>query len=1698
MEANPETIAVNDQAIAEQGASAAAFDRLLAQYRGSARSQREKGNLFEQLVRAYLRLDSQMRLQFARVYAWRDWPGAAGRPDTGIDLVAIEHRDMPSDGEVTPDTPAVAVQCKFYAPQTKIQKEHLDSFLSESGKEPFKRRIFVETTGVAWSQNAEAAIQGQSKPVTRIGLTDLRASNIDWKTYDFATPELSPTLQAHKRTLAHQTKAINDVMTGFETHDRGTLVMACGTGKTFTSLQIAQKFAERGDSAGARILFMVPSLALMSQTMHEWAAEVSVPFTAWSVCSDTKVNRKRADRDDIADIATMDLQIPPTTDAASLADSLTQARPNEGLQVVFATYQSIGVIHEAQVLAGEAWRDFDLVICDEAHRTTGAKLANEDESAFTRIHDNTYIRADKRLYMTATPRIFNPTTKKAAREKDAVLSSMDDQAIYGPVFHRLGFGQAVAGGLLTDYKVVVLQVPEDQITSIFQQGDEYGELSIPEAAKLVGCWNALAKRKNSFTDTQYGDDTNPMRRAVAFVKDIKTSKLVATEFQNLVNQHLQNLTNADPSDNLAVQCRHVDGTMNAVQRGEALDWLKADPGENYPVCRILTNARCLSEGVDVPTLDAVLFLNPRKSFVDVIQAVGRVMRRAPGKRFGYIILPVAIPAGIAPEEALNDNKRFEVVWQVLQAIRAHDERFDATINAIEYNESQPENIIVDVLNFQKPQHPEVIGSGGGCGSDSGEGDTTQTVGTGTDSGTGTATSFQQVMFPASQWKDAVYSKIVKKVGNRLYWDDWSKDIGKIAQRYISLIETLLQNEVNSDYFGQFVDALQKTLNPGVDRKQAIAMLAQHLITKPLFDAMFPDQEFTSQNPVSHAMQGILDRLAENRVFETEREPLEKFYQTMTEKIRAIDNLAGKQEIMRTLYDKFFSKAFPKLGNRLGIVFTPVPVVDYILHSAHEALVKHFGKGLGDEGVAIIEPFLGTGTFITRLLQSGLISPSQLEHKYRHEIFANEIVLLSYYIASINIEQVYREIRLEQGIDEGYVEFPGITLTDTFQLAERQNQIPCIGDFQANLKRVQAQRAAKIQVVVMNPPYSAGQKKANDNNQNLKYPWLDGRIADTYAARSSATNKNSLYDSYYRALRWATDRIGQEGVIAFVSNNSFIDGSTADGVRLTWVDEFSDIYVYNLRGNARTQDERRRQEAGNVFGEGSRTGVAITILVKKPHTDTARKRSARIHYAEVDDYLTAQEKLDVLSDETSITGTDQRGKFEAITPNSHGDWLNQRDDKYLEYQSLGEKKTKSKDYGQAIFRQYSRGLATSRDVWCYNYSHQAVTVNMSRMINNYNKEVAVGNTSDTANTDPTKISWNRQLFKDLDKHKIHEFKETAVQAAVYRPFCKQTVYFDRDMNDMVYQLPQIFPTQGHPNLAVVTDSDSVKSGAGLMVNYLPDLHVVGTSQAFSLYTWEKIDKNKPDGGFDLDALGDAPAEYAGDLDLSRPLEQQIPLRIDGYRRRENITDDTLKAYRKHYADLGITKEDIFFYIYALLHHPEYRQRFQADLKKMLPRIPHVPGFHDFAAIGRKLADLHIHYETAEPYPEVKEQWSLDAPTDPWQKYHIVKPAWSKQPSKRSKDHTTLVYNDYLTFTGIPREANAYKVGGSSPLGWVIDRYQIKTNKPSGITNDPNDYCRELNDPAYIARLIPSLVTVSMRTQSLITQLPKLQLDQVAID
>ena len=1663
--------------------SKSALDALLDEYRARAKSEREKGTLFEELTRQFLLHDARFAHQFKEIYLWSEWPERR-TGDTGIDLVAI-----PVDEHAGP----VAIQCKFYALGHRIQKADIDSFLSASGKEPFGRRIVVDTSGAPWGKNAQDAIEGQQIPVSRITLADLRDSDIDWRTYSLGSTQ-APKTRERKVPRDHQVRARSAVMSGFEEHNRGTMVMACGTGKTFTALTIAREFVEK-EGGTARILFAVPSLALLKQTLDDWAAEADGAFTAWAVCSDTKVSSSA--RNDMAEESAVDLPIPATTDGQRLADSLNANNATEGLQVVFATYQSIEVIHRAQEIAGDEWRDFDLIICDEAHRTTGATLTGEDESAFTKIHSDEFIRRAKTLYMTATPRIFAENAKNRASEKDAILTSMDDQETYGPVFFRLGFGQAVKENLLTDYKVIILTVSEEEVSQHYQAIAEMGgELNLDTAAKLTGCWNALAKRKNRGSDVDYGEDHAPMRRAVAFCKDIKASKAVATQFPDLVNGPfgLSDLSNDDASDNLQVECHHVDGTMNAAVRAREMDWLTEGAGtDEVPVCRILTNARCLSEGVDVPTLDAVLFLSPRKSQVDVIQAVGRVMRRAEGKDFGYIILPVAVPAGMAPERALDDNKRFQVVWQVLKALRAHDERLDAAINSMELNGQGPENIIVEQVSLEKAKKQDDPLGGSAPDGDEAEAGSS---GSGAD---GVAQGIQgQLTLLPSDWKESVFGRIVKKVGSSLYWEDWSKDIATVADRYIHLIEQLLEDPERQDAFQEFVNALRATLNPAVDNESAVEMLAQHILTAPLFDAMFPDHSFSKQNPVSRAMNTILEMLTDHSMIENEHRDLDSFYRAMVERIEAVHTLAGKQEIMRTLYDRFFSQAFPRMSERLGIVFTPVEVVDFIIRSADDAMRTAFGQTLGDPGVAIIEPFAGTGTFVARLLQLGVIPPKALERKYKNEIFANEFVLLSYYIASINIEQVYHQVRAEQGVDESYVEFPGMTLTDTFQLHEGDGTIT--EDFEglaANNERARAEKDAAITVIVMNPPYSSGQNSANDDNQNLAYPRLDARIAATYADQSSGVNKNSLYDSYFRALRWASDRIGERGVIAFVSNSSFVDGNSADGVRLSLQEEFSQIFIYDLKGNARTSGERRRREGGNVFEEGSRTGVSITVLVKDPsHSGTAE-----VFYAEAEDYATRQEKLDQITAYGSIEGISGADAFRSVTPNQHGDWISSRDERFMTFQEIGNKSLKGKEATPAIFRQYSNGLKTNRDAWCYNFSQEAVESNMRRMIDNYNAAVEAGTTAEAINTDSTQINWNRQLIRDLVSRKHHEFNADSIRSGIYRPFCAQSVYFAREMNDMIYQLPQFLPTASHRNLTIAVEDDSRKELTSLMTDLLPDLHTMGTTQTFPLYTWEPLSPtsgSEPDLFADLATSSESRADEAAtasSLDFSRPIGDQIPIILDGYRRVDNVTDATLASYREHYGDAGITKEDIFFYVYALLHHPEYRDRYEDDLKKMLPHIPRAAGFRTYASVGRELADLHVNYERVEPYPSVQEEASLHAPADPWERYRIGerKMRFPKL-GRRDKDVTRLEYNDYVTLTGIPAPAQGYSISGRSPLEWIIDRYHVKTDKASGIVNDPNDFLREQGHPDAVVDLIKRLVTVSMRTQELLATLPKLEIPE----
>ena len=1000
-----------------------------------------------------------------------------------------------------------AIQCKFFDPDRRIQKTDIDSFISASGKREFAARLIVETTDVPWSQHAEKMLVDQAIPTTRIGLRDLRDSLVGLvvicrdRGYHPARP---------KRLRDDQIEALKAVKEGLASADRGKLIMACGTGKTLTSLRIVEDMV----GIGGYVLFLVPSLALMAQSVRDWCTDAKVPLTTLAVCSDTKVGKRRRGADDVAELEVTDLAFPATTDAARLG-SAASGSDEEAMTVVFATYQSISVIAAAQ--AGYGLPTFDLILCDEAHRTTGATFAGEDQSNFVKVHDNGVIRGHKRLYMTATPRIYGENAKSKARDADAVLASMDDPALYGDVLFHHGFARAVESSILSDYRVIVLAMDEGQVSAAVQKrlSDGSSELVLDDATKIVGCWKALSKAGLSDGDIR---DPGSMRRALAFCRDIKRSKLVRDEFEQVVAEFRADSDEADEGNYLRCEVRHVDGTYNARDRGERLDWLKADTGPD--VCRILSNARCLTEGVDVPALDAILFLHPRNSQIDVVQSVGRVMRAPPDtdKRMGYVILPIGIPPGMPTDEALNDNKRYRVVWQILNALRAHDERLDAVINqgglgqdvsgriAIIDGRTRTDDAELRAVTAEVDALPaRAKNQGAGIGGRGGRDDPNDP-----DDGQ------EPLPLVIDEFSRAVMAKIVERCGTRDYWEDWAKDVAQIAERHVTRISSLVQQR-DSDarsFFQDFLLELRDDLNESITEHDAIEMLAQHLITRPVFNALFEGHDFVDRNPVSAAMTEVLSVIDETQI-EREVRTLEGFYASVRRRAAGITDPLARQKLIVELYDKFFRGAFPRTTQMLGIVYTPVEIVDFIIRSVNEALQEEFNLTLGSEGVHILDPFAGTGTFITRLLQSGLIAPEHLERKYCEEIHANEIVLLAYYIAAINIESVFHAVA---GRDE-YLPYTGICLTDTFALHEGDDQFSYY--MPDNTNRRQRQKTTDIRVIMGNPPYSAGQKNEDDNAKNVAYSRLDQRIRTTYAERSRTLNLRNLYDSYIRG-----DSLGQ--------------------------------------------------------------------------------------------------------------------------------------------------------------------------------------------------------------------------------------------------------------------------------------------------------------------------------------------------------------------------------------------------------------------------------------------------------------------------------------------------------------------------------------------------------------------------------------------
>ena len=876
--------------------------------------------------------------------------------------------------------------------------------------------------------------------------------------------------------------------------------------------------------------------------------------------------------------------------------------------------------------------------------------------------------------------------------------------------------------------------------------------------------------------------------------------------------------------------------------------------------------------------------------------------------------------------------------------------------------------------------------------------------------------------------------------------EFKERVPELGEKLAALIETERQNNPHfQEAFTCFHQQCQASINPSLSVAAVEEMLIQHLLTERIFRTVFDNPDFTRRNIIAREIENVIDVLTERTLNRSEfLRPLEPFYAAIEKTAATITDFSQKQGFLNTVYEQFFQGFSVKVADTHGIVYTPQPIVDFMGKSVEHILQTEFDRSLSDTGVHIIDPFVGTGNFIVHIMQA--LDPISLERKYTAdppELQCNEVMLLPYYIANMNIEQQFYTAT------HRYAPYEGICLVDTFEMAEEQ-QMSLFTP--ANTARVEKQKETPMFVVIGNPPYNAGQVNENDNNKNRKYKTMDQRIAETYVKDSKATLRNKLYDPYVKAIRWALDRIGEEGVVAFVTNNSFLDGVAFDGMRKHLSTECDAIYIVDLGGNAR---KGLKVSDANVFG--IRVGVSINLFVKakRPNVPPACGEGStrpRIFYYRTDDTWNKQQKFDFLN----ACGHVGNIEWQAIQPDARHTWLTEG--LHAEFETfipMGSKETKRTKNGASIFRLYSCGVVTSRDTLVYAFDLAQLQDQVGTFIEIYNTAVdrkkrhhpkdPIEHFIDT--TDP-RIKWSRQVKASLKKQELSNYEETHFRSALYRPFCQKHLYFNNFWNEERYQQHRIFPTPEteKENRVICVGGYGRKEFAVLMSQCIPDINLYGDpQQTFPFYTYNE----------------------------------------DGINRRENITDWALTEFRSHYQDDTLTKWDIFHYVYGLLHHPGYREKYQANLKRDLPHIPTplapldrgvAADLWGFADAGARLADLHVTYESQPEYSELKFVQNPNVPLD-----------WRVERMKLSRDKTQIVYNNFLTIDGIPSKVFDYRLGTRSALEWVIDQYRVKTDKRSGIVNDPN----RAEDPQYIVKLIRKVITVSLETVDIVNKLPQLK-------
>ncbi len=842
-------------------------------------------------------------------------------------------------------------------------------------------------------------------------------------------------------------------------------------------------------------------------------------------------------------------------------------------------------------------------------------------------------------------------------------------------------------------------------------------------------------------------------------------------------------------------------------------------------------------------------------------------------------------------------------------------------------------------------------------------------------------------------------------------------------------------EKNPEFFHGFLDSLRGNIHQNIKEDEALDMITSHIITKPIFDAIFGDN---IKNPISKALDKMVEKLS-TLGLQGETKDLKNLYESVKTEAMHAKSQKSQQELIKNLYNTFFKVAFKKQSEKLGIVYTPIEVVDFILRATNGILKKHFNTDFNDKNITIFDPFTGTGSFIARLLskENDLISDEALKEKFLNHLFAFDIVLLAYYIALINITQA------AQNRDSSLKNFKNIALTDSLDFYEEKNDkgvFDLFKDLEENKEIKTTIEKQNIRVIIGNPPYSTGAKSENDNNQNLSHPKLEKRVYEKYGQISTAKVGATTRDTLIQSIYMASELLKDKGVLGFVVNGGFIDSKSADGFRKCVAKEFAHLYVLNLRGNARISGEERKKEGDGIFDSGSRATIAIIFFVK----DTSVKNSA-IHYYDIGDYLKREEKLNRLANFTDLDAI----PFETIIPNDKGDWINQRED---EFEKLIPLKRDKKRQNPSVFDINSNGVTSGRDPWVYNFSPDALMLSVQKCIDTYNadlkhfnmhfreafKQRTKGVKSDKLHkqlndkeitTDKTKIAWVQNLKTQLIKgKKLDDFSQEKISVSLYRPFNKQWLYWDKDWIQKS-QLPKIFPDKNAQN--VVINTGVGKNFSALVSDAIPDIHFIGDANAYPLYYY--------------DDLGNR--HYA----------------ISGY---------ALNLFRKHYEDNSIAEEEIFYYIYAILHHKGYLEKYKNSLAKEEPRIALSEDFKELSVLGKELAKLHLNYESEELHASVEYKTLMNAEEEGYYDVETMK-----------KIGDRIHYNNHIAITKIPKRAFDYVVNGKSAIDWVIERYKKTMNEDSKIKNNPNDYA----GGKYVFELLCRVIKLSEKSVDLIEKI-----------